>query len=68
MKLNQDNLIKFGSLILFFLNQFLFLNSLFKETKNIKETPAAHKYCKFDLSSNRFGLTIENAFGNLISD
>ena len=36
--------------------------------RNIKVTPAAHKYCKLDLSSKRLGLTIENAFGNLISD
>ena len=67
MILNQDNLIKFGSFILFF-KPIFFLNSLFNDTKNIKETPAAHKYCKLDLSSNRFGFTIENAFGNLISD
>ena len=60
--------IKFGSTKSFSLNQFLFLNSLFKETKNMKETPAAHKYCKFDLSSIRFGFTIENASGNLTSD
>ena len=59
--------IKFGSFKLFSSNQFLFLNSLFKDTKNIKEIPAAHKYCKLELSSKRFGLTIENALGKLIS-
>ena len=26
-------------------------------------TPAAHKYCKLDLSSNRLGFTIEKALG-----
>ena len=34
----------------------------------MKQTPAAHKYCKFDLSSNLLGLTIEKAFGKLTSD
>ena len=67
-KLNQDNLLNLGSLILFLLNQFLDLNSLLIDTKNINDTPAAHKYCKLDLSSKRLGLTIENALGNLISD
>ena len=41
---------------------------LFKAIRNKKHTPAAHKYCKFDLSSKRFGLTTEKAFGRLISD
>ena len=44
------------------------LNSLFSETRNIKETPAAHKNCKPDLSSSLFGFIIENALGNFISD
>ena len=44
------------------------INCLFKDTRNIKDTPAAHKYCKFDLSSILFGFIIEKAFGNLISD
>ena len=47
---------------------FLILNCLFKETKNINDTPAAHKYCKLDLSSNLFGFTIEKALGSFISD
>ena len=66
--LNQDNLLNLVLLIFFSLNQFLFLNCLFNETRNIKDTPAAHKYCKLDLSSIRFGFTIEKAFGNFISD
>ena len=40
-----------GSIKFFSLNQFLVLNCLFNETRNIKDTPAAHKYCKLDLSS-----------------
>ena len=68
MKLNQDNLINLVLCKIIFLNQFKDLNSLFNEIKNIKDTPAAHKYFKFDLSSNLFGLTIEKAFGNFISD
>ena len=41
---------------------------VFNAIKNIKVTPAAHRYFKFDSSSNLFGLTIEYALGKLISD
>ena len=43
-------------------------SSLELKTKNIKDTPAAHKYCRFDFSSILFGFTTEKALGNLISD
>ena len=49
-------------------NQLFDLSSLFKDTRNMNVTPAAHRYCKLDLSSNRFGFIIEKAFGKLISD
>ena len=58
--INQDNLINWFYEV-FSLNQFLVLNCLFSETRNIKDTPAAHKYCKLDLSSTLFGFTIEKA-------
>ena len=34
----------------------------------MKDTPAAQRYLRFELSSNLFGFTMEWAFGKLISD
>ena len=48
-----------GSSILLSINQFFSLNVLFKPTRNINETPAAHRYFKLEVSSIRLGLIIE---------